>query len=171
MTSSELPLPSGIDLAVQGIQGAVWDLRGLRSPPVHPHVRVGQALFWICSFDEQHREIDGYKEHRDSTAHGQVIEGLRFARNAVTHGVVPLAKVVGEDFKLPGARLTVGQWTWRTREEIVADWTEMKPKLNNEAMLSSYDQWTAGKRIEAPILTAYEWVKQWTKSHYGVELA
>jgi hypothetical protein len=99
------------------------------------------------------------------------MEGLRFARNVVTHGVVPLAKVVGEDFKLPGARLTVGQWTWRTREEIVADWTEMKPKLNNEAMLSSYDQWTAGKRIEAPILTAYEWVKQWTKSHYGVELA
>jgi hypothetical protein len=170
MPSLTTPLPHGIDLTIQGIQSAMSDLRGVRTPPVHPHVRAGQALFWLCSFDEQHAEIAGYRNARDSDAHGQVIEGLRFARNAVAHGVVPLAKVTGEKFKIPNATLTVGQWTWRTLQEVTSDWADMNPKLNSKSRLASYDQWTAGKLIEGPLFVAYEWVKQWTKSHYGEDL-
>lgn len=172
MTAPEHVPTYGIELAIQGIQGAVADLRGQRIPPVHPHVRATQAIYWICSFDEHHRKVPDYKNQRDSNAAGVIITGLRFARNAVTHGVVPLATVTGETYKLPGFEtiLTIGQWTWRTRQAITADWPKMNTALNSDLMLSVYDESIAGRQVEDPILAAYGWVKQWSKSRYGMDL-
>lgn len=173
MATTDHPLTYGVELAIQGIQGAVTDLRGLLHPPVHPHVQATQAIYWICSFDENHRGIAGYKKQRDGSASGAVMNGLRFARNAVTHGVVPLAKVSGETFKIPGfeTSMTIGQWTWRTRQEVVTDWPKMDPRLNSEPMLSSYDNFVASRQIAEPIITAYGWINEWSKIRYGVDLS
>ena len=49
---------------------------------------LGETLTWICAQDELlKREVPAYGSRRNSDSAGKSLQGLRFARNHVIHGV------------------------------------------------------------------------------------
>jgi hypothetical protein len=159
----------GLDLTLQGVQHAVGSID---RPGVHWHVRAAQALFWICAFDEQFHKTAGYKGAREKDPNGQIINGLRFARNAVAHAVTPLAEISPEN---PGAVIKGDGWTsvsgplrWRPSSDIRKEWPDMRS--NNQKLISTYDQLVSGCLLEMPVQIAYRWVRTWMRDAYGAEI-
>jgi hypothetical protein len=51
-------------------------------------VSVAEFVFWACALDERLKKVDSkYAARRDADEHGQVLPGLRFARDRHLHQV------------------------------------------------------------------------------------
>lgn len=106
------------------------------------YAALGETLWWVFSLDEHYRHHFGkaYEKHRDDDSHGQVILGLRFARNKVGHQLAllvadPSGRSVFDSAANTG--FTLGQLVWRRSGDILGAEKQDDPQRR------CYDRWLA----------------------------
>lgn len=120
---------------------------------------VGQALFWAISLDDMLVRAHGaYRRSRDADIDGEVLDGARFARNAITHGAVVVHSYqLGLAWPLEFPLMWEGR-RWRPLDEIEAGWPTMREQ--KRAMLDSYASHFPQRRPLSPLLHVYDWLEK-----------
>lgn len=121
---------------------------------------VAQALFWAISLDDMlvHAYKSAYRPVRDGDLDGEVLDGARFARNAITHGAVVVHSYQhGLAFPLEFPLIWEGR-RWRPLDEIEADWPTMRQQKHG--MLDSYASHFPQRRPRSPLLNMYDWLEK-----------
>jgi hypothetical protein len=84
------------------------------------YASLGEALWWIFALDEHYCRLgaNDYKELRDRDEDGQVVFGLRLARNRVGHRMALMLQDprVEADVLLP--QISLEQLRWRRYEDL-----------------------------------------------------
>ncbi|MFC9559593.1 hypothetical protein [Agromyces sp. NPDC056965] len=130
----------------------------------HPRVDivVGTAIFWACSLDEALRDRhSNYTKLAAESPTGLVMLGLRFARDAVTHGFVLCAGQRGIEWPMRYP-IDYGPNVWTQSDRILSRW-EPRGKANNEggAQLSAYRQHVERRPAGEPLRAALSWLEEW----------
>jgi hypothetical protein len=133
---------------IQGrIPGRQESWRGDNGPTdAHTFAAVGETLVWTCALDDLFESTSStYASEREADADGQLLSGLRHARNAAVHGEVVAgvtmvtgglgAFMLGAD-ALGGSSLWWAHLTWVGRSKTQAE---------------RYETQLAGARVE-PLL-------------------
>ncbi|WP_039731420.1 hypothetical protein [Cryocola sp. 340MFSha3.1] len=90
-------------------------------------VRLGTFAFWAVALDERLAKVNGdaYSTPRDIDPAGRLLLPLRFARNALAHGSIVMARPAG--FTVPFALpLVIPPDTWRPLSELVREWPDRR---------------------------------------------
>ncbi len=118
----------------------------------HDLVFIGyvETVVWACALDEllERMEPGAYAERRDGDPGGQVLRGLRWARNQGVHQLLVLHRQVGGmmlPMILPGGPSVL---VWAERSQAVPN-ARSQPK--NER---PYDQFVAGNQVAATLADA-----------------
>jgi hypothetical protein len=184
-----MAVSKGAERITRAIEGALERLAVARMAVLAPLVgtakdvtdalfaTLGETPMWLIAFDDLlgKRGKDAYRARRNGHADGNVLLGLKIARNAVAHGddVVQLAS--GSPGAIPGrASLplvlgTVPSCLWASRPQLSekrADEPQgplcAKDRAAVEARLArekSYDLNITGKEIFNPLMRAFAFLK------------
>ncbi|WP_157008520.1 hypothetical protein [Agromyces laixinhei] len=131
----------------------------------HPRVDIvaGTALFWLCSLDEalEERYSADYLGRTNASPTGRVMAGLRFARNAVAHGIVVCAGQRGLAFPIVYP-IDYGPNVWKHADEFLARWTP-QAKVDREGglRLASYREHVERRPVGEPLRAAVSWLEEW----------
>lgn len=123
------------------------------------HGRVGSALMWMCALDESFWPDAGYEKARDVDTDGQVIPGLRRARDAVVHQLTQTNEHGGLEYPLFGGTGTLNypdRWVDLGRLGPPAS---KSPRLGLQERM--YQTHVAGQTILRPLLRARNWIVAW----------
>ena len=77
---------------------------------------AGEALWWAIVLDhyfEQQADLPNYRARRDADPRGELLRGVRYARNAVGHHVAAVELVEGRDIYTGTYSDIYGEWCWR----------------------------------------------------------
>lgn len=121
---------------------------------------TASALVWLVTLDDLARAAnkDVYRHERDTDPNGQVLDGLRLARNAVVHGAVATVSEQGLAYPLggPGGALFYGPQVWVSLDELLSEWTPDGRK-GVEAQKLAYVERVARQGVREPLVRALNW--------------
>jgi hypothetical protein len=120
---------------------------------------VGEALFWATALDEQHEQEHDYQARRSKPEAKELMEGMRYARNRVTHGLVTATTRTGGmtlPLRLP-ATFSV-HWVWRPAAEIPPPASGQGRSDATNGRLAAYTQRWEGREVGPTLTDLHEWL-------------
>lgn len=112
---------------------------------------AAEASMWMLALDEHLRASDPtYEQRRDSDTGGQILRGLRWARNAAVHELVEIHDTrTGKTAPVPASFELA---SWCQRNSVCGQLTS-QPK--NEA---AYDRYVAGEPVQVSLGRAQDFL-------------
>ena len=110
------------------------------------YASLGETLWWIFALDEhyRHRNQHIYESYRDGDTDGQVVAGLRLARNRVGHQLAMMLEDPRDHFTLAQRSLAspadLAQLVWRRLEDLPPG----DPKKESESQAKAYKKHLVG---------------------------
>lgn len=147
--------PEAMSLAHRGLTGAAWrTLYSMqRKHILSSAVAATEAVNWVCALDEQLRKEDGgYVVRRDGDEEGQVIPGLRYARDRSMHQVVICTSEDARSFYRPrrGVVYIASSFPIWAPTDSLPD-SENKDTYD---LKGSYENYVAEQRAHKPLFEA-----------------
>lgn len=107
-----------VRICLRGLRDASERLREVEGTPDEQGtaVAITEAAMWICSLDELWWDVSGYAEARESDGEGQLVPGVRWARNRGLHEVLAVHETT-EGRSYP-KRFPMRFWTVRWRTDV-----------------------------------------------------
>jgi hypothetical protein len=123
---------------------------------------LGTFALWAVALEDGLRRIHGadYGELREKTATGQVMPGMRLARNAVAHGQLICARATGISYPLTYP-LDYGPWIWKSLPELLETWQPDKSDWL-PGQYTSYEHHFVHREIADPMKMSTAWLKEFT---------
>lgn len=124
-------------------------------------VWAGSAVYWICALDE----VLGKPPYADDAA--RLILGLRFARDAITHGGQAATTEEGLAYPL-SFPLDFGPLVWASPGIILAHWTPRASAASVASKQAAYADRVAGRRLGDPLREAALALRAETTRRHGL---
>jgi len=132
-----------------------WSLKliddGLPAP-----FSAGTAVVWVAATDDALMSQPTYRGRRDKHPDGQVIDGLRLARNAVVHGAVLATESEGLKFPLEYP-MDFGPMVWVAYERLTAQWQPMGKLADLTVQRAAYEAHVSRQELRVPVARALSW--------------
>ena len=146
------------ELALQGMQAALdRALDARKSDKIEEmFAPLAEALWWIVVLNDSYWQSDGeeYRKSRDSDEQGRILEGLRYARNRLTHdiditgmhGLIESGLTL--PFNLPANLGRIPMWMWRSVDKLP------RASRRDRESEARYRESLEGKEVEATLQLA-----------------
>lgn len=147
--------PLAVDAAYDGLHEAIRRFTKAQGPALRPELvfpSALEALFWVRVLDEQFSRNDAtYRERRDMDADGQVLHGVRWARNAATHELaMPFSYRDGISWPITFPT-TWGDFVWHETAAVPGSATDKKGR-------TSYEQHLSGQALKHTLSAGERWL-------------
>jgi len=124
---------------------------------------LGELLFWICALDKLWSETaPTYDAARKANDAGKSIQGLRYARNQIAHGVevTVMTEIDPENsvldlMVLDQAKLdTPATLLWLARSKL----PEVPQRRRSDGQEKAYDDYISGRSVRGSLTAASTWI-------------
>lgn len=97
MVDDTHPLPSGVEVALLGLERAMDRLEASITDSLHEGnadvwIALSETLYWVNAADEELWGNPGYVDRRSAEAGGRAVLGLGYARDLHTHDLLSAAR-------------------------------------------------------------------------------
>ncbi|OXM70795.1 MULTISPECIES: hypothetical protein [Amycolatopsis] len=149
-----------VQLAVRALQDALRRLRLERYDVDKAYAPTGETLFWLGSCDEGLQDLlgDRYRAARQGDPEGQLIAGIRWARNRMTH---QRAIVIQRNHGSELGTWILGQGRLGTRDEMYwapADGVPADPRYDRGRDV--YEDQLAGQPVIPTAEATVRWIQK-----------
>jgi hypothetical protein len=122
---------------------------------------AGTVLFWAVSLDDAlEARHAGYRDAARASETGSVMLGLRFARNAVTHGFALCVRQRGMEFPVVYP-VDYGPMVWERAERFLGRWTPKGREVNIAEQVGIYRERMERRPVHEPLRGALAWLEEW----------
>ena len=152
-----MKLPPSYHVAIRAGQNALDRITAPGSEGADVEIAVGTFLFWIVALDDRIRELNE-TEHAVAVtmeSASSVMPGLKLARNALAHGVVPVSLPGG--FTLPFTLpLVIHPLRWAPLSQLTDGWTPRRsPNLAQQIQV--FEEQLAERDTVPTLQSAFNW--------------
>lgn len=153
-----MKLPPSYDVAIRAGQNALDRVTAPGSEGADVEIAVGTFLFWIVALDDRIRELNE-AEHAVAVtmeSASSVMPGLKLARNAHAHGVVPVSLPGGVTvpYTIP---FVIHPLRWAPLSQLTDGWTPQKTK-HLPQQIRVFQEQLAERETVPTLQRALDWV-------------
>lgn len=155
---TRLHLPIGYDTARLAGRNSLDSLTAPGSEGKDVEIAVGSFLFWIVALDDRVRELNRNEYSALATRHAgsTLMPGLKLARNALAHGVVPVSLPGGLTVPMT-IPLVIHPVRWTSLSHLKEGWTPVAtPHLSLQ--IGVYEEHLAERSTIPALQSTFDWV-------------